>query len=241
MDGEAYLRRLITSFLHDLKEPIGDPGTRSMVSGWKLGEAEAAGFALVAAGVLDQARCREILSEFKTLLIDRGVIQEWSGGVSFELGAVAENVGGEVERKEPPDEWKKAFDPDDSPDLQRVIPIVKEVGVKETGQRVILISLEVWVDRFTLRCATDRSTPPGETTRSRASGRPQFGRFAWEITDDVGTRYRQGGGGGGGARPWYLWAHHFYPSLATEANRLEVAAHDFETVEELFRVTVDLD
>ncbi|MEA2453138.1 MAG: hypothetical protein QOG04_1848 [Actinomycetota bacterium] len=238
MDGETYLRRLIEGYLSELKEASADSNARSLLGGWKLGEAEAAGRALVAAGALEVRQLENLLADLKKALIERGVIQEWSGSISFDLGeAVAERVEGELPSKQA-EEWARALDPSVKPTLVRVIAVEQDVDIATTQQKLILISLELWTDHFSLRYATDMRQPLGEMTHK--AGRAPFDHFAWELVDDLGVRYKQSGGGGGGGRPWYLWTKNFHPSLPPEAERLQISGRDFETVEELFRVDITL-
>lgn len=231
MDGGRYLERLVETYLAELARQGGDQSTRGLVGALRLGEIEAAGRALIAAGVLSNERLRAVLADVKHLLIERGIIEEVSGAVSFETGEVV--AIGDADAPPAPAEWERALEPDRAPELVRVVPILKKLELND-GDSVMLISLEMWSDRFGLRYATSDRPARGER------GLPGMRHFMWDISDDAGTPYRRGGGGGGGGRPWFLFTDDFFPAPPSEATRLDLAARSFQEDRELFRTRVGL-
>lgn len=228
VDGEAYLRRLTESWLHEIAE--GPEQTRELVSGFRLQEIEAAGRALVAAGAISTERLGGLLGDLRQLLIDRGIIREFHVSMESDLGVA---VGERDPDAPPPDEWTQALDRV-RPELMRVISVARDLGPVNDGNRVLLMSVEAWSDRFGLRYASTE----GSSRDHR--GFPRVGSLRWEASDDVGTPYRHGGGGGGGGRPWFIFTADFFPAIPPEAEELTLTAKAFASDEDVFSTTIPL-
>lgn len=203
MDGEAYLRRLSESWLHEIAQQPEE--TRELVSGMRLREIQAAGAALLAAGAIKSERLAELLRDLRELLVDRGALREVHGSIKFDLGTA---IAARRPDAQPPKEWVRAIDRT-PPELVQVISVGQDLGTVADGHRLLIISLEVWSDRFGLRYAS--------------TGRPERDHrrtLRWEARDDLGTPYRQGSGGGGGGRPWFIFTADLFPGIPTEAHEL---------------------
>lgn len=234
MDGERYLRELVDGFVRDLDGlTASDPKTSSFAGSLLLGQAEAVGRALVAAGLLQPQAYRDIVDPLKRLPIEAGVIEEVHGFASFSMEAHA--VEGPIE----PGPVKGVPQPRE---LRKVIPLVRSFDLP--GDRsATLISLEVWTDQLTLNYEVQRAE---FTSEERAAlwkrDREPIGLqdLAWEITDDVGTSYRKSETGGSGGLRVVRWELGLQPAPPLDAKTLTLIGHDRETVGELLRVSVDL-
>jgi hypothetical protein len=226
MDGEAYLRRLTESWLQEIGQ--APEKTRELVSGLRLQEIEAAGRALVAAGAISNDRLGLLLRELRQFLLDRGIIREVHASMEADLGLV---VAERDPNAPPPKEWAQALD-GAHPELRRVIPVAQDLGPVNDGNRVLIISIEAWSDRFALRYASSE----GSSRDHR--GFPRVGSLLWDASDDVGTPYRQGGGGGGGGRPWFIFTADFFPGIPAEAKELTLVAKPFASDQELSRMSI---
>jgi hypothetical protein len=228
MDGEAYLRRLAETWLQERGR--ASEHEQEFLSGLRLQEIEAAGRALVAAGAISAERLGALLGDLRRLLIDRGIIEELSVsmGSSMEIVAAKRDPGTPI-----PKEWTRALD-QTPPELVRVVPIERDLGPVNDGNHLLLISLEVWTDRFGLRYASAQDSP-----RDRREF-PRVGSLLWDATDDLGTPYRHGGGGGGGGRPWFLYTADFFPAIPAEAKELSLVAKPFGSDQESFRTSISV-
>jgi Clp amino terminal domain, pathogenicity island component len=122
------------------------------------------------------------------------------------------------------------------PELQRVIPIARQV---DTGEevRLILLSLEIWSGWIDLRLAA-----VGPMVEELA--RPPLAYGAWSLSDDAGTTYSRVGSSVSGNNVMNVWQVSFSPSpparaktLSLTLSRADTAAH--EGAEEV-RVVVEL-
>lgn len=229
MDGEAYLRRLIAQRLREISDQ--PDAARGFTVSFLQQEVQGAANALVASKILSPQGARELRAELHQLLIDRGFIQEVRISTEARTELVAERVG------PPPEEWSLALQPSPVPELERVLPVVRDLGELPSGERLVLVSLELWSDHLTLRWAV----------RSRAEERWERGRYRrlfpgpgeWEAWDDAGTTYRPAGGGGSGGEHWVSLRHAFHPAPPPEAYEITFLLKDPERGE-LVRTTIPL-
>jgi hypothetical protein len=220
MDGEAYLRRLAQIYID---EASGGSGDRGVLAAMRLGELAAAGRALVAAGLLEAEHLRELAAEFKQMFVDAGFIERIHGGTSLSVSERVEFTGPSTTRRGE----ANAGDP------VRVVPIVREVAIPGRRGRLVFMCLELWSTHFYLRYAT-----AGDDFSVRDRPR-RMQPLMWEVVDDAGSPYRpRGGGAHGGA--WVSHQQSFSPAIPPEATRLTFIATDFDSDEELVRLTVDL-
>jgi Clp amino terminal domain, pathogenicity island component len=112
------------------------------------------------------------------------VLQELGGGLLALREAVAAQYAAGVDPEPlPPDRGPPPWEPPPSARLRRVIPLAQEHPLP-SGDRLVLISLEVWSDWLDLRYAVAYATPEpeGELPRPEVVG-------TWEVSDRAGTEY----------------------------------------------------
>jgi Clp amino terminal domain, pathogenicity island component len=112
------------------------------------------------------------------------VLQELGGGLLALREAVAAQYAAGVDPEPlPPDRGPPPWEPPPSARLRRVIPLAQEHPLP-SGDRLVLISLEVWSDWLDLRYAVAYATPEpeGELPRPEVIG-------TWEVSDRAGTEY----------------------------------------------------
>lgn len=98
------------------------------------------------------------------------------------------------------------------PDLIAVIPIRERWLLPALGVTVTLISLENWSDGLRLRSAVT----PGESLIHRA--------MRWEVTDDLGTRFRFQSGGSFRCGDLVTEERWFTPSLPSAARTVVLSS-----------------
>jgi hypothetical protein len=120
------------------------------------------------------------------------------------------------------------------PKLVRVVPIAHELDIGG-GERLVLLSLEIWSDWLDLRLAT--VGPAGARMP-----RPMASYGDWALTDDLGTTYRTTGAVVSGEQHVQVCQVSFSPSPPAEAKTLTMTlpgSGEGEGGEEI-RVVVEL-
>jgi hypothetical protein len=103
-----------------------------------------------------------------------------------------------------------------APQLQRVVPIARDVEVGE-GARLVLLSLEIWSDWLDLRLAT---VGPGAARPPNVPLTPMVPYGAWTLSDDRGTAYQNIGASLSADNQMQVCQVSFSPSPPAEAKRL---------------------
>jgi Clp amino terminal domain, pathogenicity island component len=104
----------------------------------------------------------------------------------------------------------------EAPELVRVVPLAREI-YDGPGLRILLISLEIWRDRFDLRYAL---------LPERSPEAPPEVLLGWRVSDDVGTAYEQTGIATAGGRLLHISQLGFRPAPPEEARTLTVTVVD---------------
>jgi Clp amino terminal domain, pathogenicity island component len=113
-----------------------------------------------------------------------GVLQELGAGLlELREAVVAEYAEGVDPEPLPPDRGPPSWEPPPGAKLRGVVPLAQE-HLLPSGDRLVLLSLEVWSDWFDLRYAVVYATPEpeGELPRPAVVG-------AVEVSDRAGTAY----------------------------------------------------
>jgi Clp amino terminal domain, pathogenicity island component len=113
-----------------------------------------------------------------------GVLQQLGGGLlALREAVVAEYVAGVDPEPFPPDRGPRSWEPAPGAKLRGVVPLAQEHPLP-SGDTLVLLSLEIWSDRFDLRYAVVYATPEpqGELPRPAVLG-------AVEVSDRAGTTY----------------------------------------------------
>jgi hypothetical protein len=113
-----------------------------------------------------------------------GVLQQLGAGVlELREAVVAEYAAGVDPEPFPPDRGPPPWEPPPGAKLRGVVPLAQEHPLP-SGDRLVLLSLEIWSDWFDLRYAVLYATPEpeGELPRPAVLG-------AVEVSDRAGTTY----------------------------------------------------
>jgi hypothetical protein len=218
MDAEPYLRELVRERIERIETVPADQAER--LASACLAEVKAAAAALVATGALtEDLAIGEIVDGFSNDLERRGLIERWTvhslssfGGLTGRVREIGTIRGAQSAQPIP------LRRPD--PKIVAVLPLVNDIGSVE-GQRVSLISLELWSESLRLRSATTRP-------EIRPSSDPASHRWTepcgWEIEDDVGTAYMEMGHSGHGGGRLYISETTFQPAPPESARSLTLIA-----------------
>ncbi len=113
-----------------------------------------------------------------------GVLQELGAGLlELREAVAAQHAAGVDPEPFPPDRGPPPWEPPPAARLRGVVPLAQEHPLP-SGDRLVLLSLEVWSDWFDLRYAVVYATPEPEGELPRP---PVLG--ACEVSDRAGTEY----------------------------------------------------
>lgn len=210
LEGRQYLSDLRRNFLEQATTTdVADPAVVARF----IAELRGAAGALIAAGLLSKeagdqflVATREMLIDEHLLTYERTTLRAFDEGKATGLGS------------------RRFFDQhplvaiDTAPEPLRVLSQLRDLGPIFDGDRLVLLSLEIWSDRFILRFASYGA----KSSRLPAADY----RSLWSLSDDAGGTYGLVGMGWRTHAPLLgVLEMSFQPALRPDAHSLEMVAN----------------